>query len=39
VIYAEAMQGECLSRNFLQNSFLVAYLAVRDENDMGAAPG
>jgi len=28
-----------LARNFLQNGFLVGGLAVRDENDMAAAPG
>jgi hypothetical protein len=39
VINAEAVHGDCLSGNYLQNSLLVGDLAVSDEDDMVAALG
>jgi hypothetical protein len=39
VIYPEAVHGKCASGNRLQNSFLIADLAVGDEDDVAAAPG
>jgi hypothetical protein len=38
VIYPEAVHGKCASGNRLQNRFLIADLAVGDEDDVAAAP-